>query len=340
MAPRLGGRFGYPKENPFAPTIHRHRIKDPYKWRKMNRVFVSSMGDLFHDDIQDGYITWIFWVMARTRQQYMLLTKRPDRMLDFLTKWGDRFEPDGDYEPKMVRGPDAIREAHKAKRAHLFADMLEMWGDPPEGSAYPTYDWMDGMITYPDVLQNVALGVSVENQSTYNERASILLRCPAEVRFISAEPLLGDIDFQFPVKVPGTEARCKWIGPRIDQVIVGGESGSRARPMHPDWVRSARDQCEAAYVPFFFKGWGTWQNGSDFDHNPNRNHIVLTDGTHGRTPEEMGYNTARGVEWNQKNPTSMAKVGKKHSGRTLDGRQWGELPRKGLFPIWKMVNSH
>ena len=97
-------------------------------------------------------------------------------------------------------------------------------------------------------LPNVHLGVSVENQETVGKRIPLLLETPAAVRFVSAEPLLGLIDLSPHIKA----------GAGIDQVIVGGESGPGARPMHPQWARSIRDQCIEMGVAFFFKQWGEW----------------------------------------------------------------------------------
>lgn len=107
-------------------------------------------------------------------------------------------------------------------------------------------------------LPNVWLGVSVENQKAADERIPLLLDTPAAVRFLSCEPLLGPVDLERPV--PGSRpvngVYPPWMIHLLDWVIVGGESGPGARPMHPDWVRSLRDQCQQAGVPFFFKQWG------------------------------------------------------------------------------------
>jgi len=92
--------------------------------------------------------------------------------------------------------------------------------------------------------ENVWPGASVENQKRADERIPILLQIPAAVRFVSIEPMLGPLEIS--------------AFPGLDWVIVGGETGPGARPMHPDWVRSVRDQCQEAEVPFFFKQWGGW----------------------------------------------------------------------------------
>ena len=94
-------------------------------------------------------------------------------------------------------------------------------------------------------LPNMWIGVSVENQKQADARIPILLQIPAAKCFVSIEPMLGPIRLQH----YGT-------GTSIDWVICGGESGPGARPMHPDWPRSIRDQCQSAGVPFFFKQWG------------------------------------------------------------------------------------
>lgn len=115
---------------------------------------------------------------------------------------------------------------------------------------------VSGLVRKYGVLPNVWLGVSVEDQQRANERIPWLLRTPAAVRFLSCEPLLGSIDLDMvwpggmPYPMDGPYV------PTIHWVIVGGESGPKARPMNPEWARSIRDQCQAANVPFFFKQWG------------------------------------------------------------------------------------
>jgi len=101
-------------------------------------------------------------------------------------------------------------------------------------------------------LPNVWLGVTAENQQRANERIPLLLQAPAAVRFVSVEPMLGPVDLRWYL---GTGEMLS--SHYLDWVIVGGESGPDARPMHPDWARGVRDQCVAAGVPFFFKQWGS-----------------------------------------------------------------------------------
>lgn len=160
-------------------------------------------------------------------------------------------------------------------------------------------------------LPNVWLGVSVENQKAADERISLLLQTPAAVRFLSCEPLLGPVDLSkwlpwdlFRRNMDMYEPNPNYRG--IDWIIVGGESGPNARPMHPDWVRSIRDQCVAAEVPFFFKQWGEWAQIHELRCN------------------EPGI---KGKLWYNFDPdTSVCRIGKKAAGRELDGRTWDEMP--------------
>jgi len=157
-------------------------------------------------------------------------------------------------------------------------------------------------------LPSVWLGVSASTRPDLDAQIEHLRATPAAVRFLSLEPLIADLGT---IDLSG-----------IGWVIVGGESGPGARPMHEDWVRSVRDQCVAANVPFFFKQWGEWQNGSNDKWNGS---IVLNDGT--VYPEDSGPPPGQHRnDWPQFHPTMMARVGKKAAGRLLDGREWNELP--------------
>lgn len=152
-------------------------------------------------------------------------------------------------------------------------------------------------------LPNVWLGVSVEDQATADERIPLLLQTPAAVRFLSCEPLLGPIDLN---RIPIPRGTVECAGgqlPPVDWVIAGGESGPKARPSHPQWFTSLRDQCASAGVPFFFKQWGEWLGA-----------------------EQDGGINARGEQ--VLNATSGAvRVGKKAAGRLLDGRTHDEYPK-------------
>ncbi len=117
-------------------------------------------------------------------------------------------------------------------------------------------DFIDWMLTAPygHVLPNLWLGVSVSNQPDADRFIPLLLQTPAAKRFVSIEPMLGEISLRWLKINPRPEITNEYDGLRhIDWVICGGESGANARPCHPDWVRSLRDQCVNASVPFFLK---------------------------------------------------------------------------------------
>lgn len=237
----------------------------PLRWTKPRRVFVNSMSDLFHDDVPDDFIDRVFAVMARAPQHsFQVLTKRAQRMLDYLSKSEGMIRDEIKYEPAA------------------------------ETACWP--------------LHNVWLGVSVEDQATADARVPLLLNTPAAVRWISAEPLLGPVDLSNYLEF--------YVGPGeafgLDWIVVGGESGAKARPMHPEWVRSLRDQCAATEVPFLFKQWGEWAPANRIPmlvsiHEPSC--ILNLDGSLYHGPSQSCSKTA----------VAMLHVGKKAAGRLLDG---------------------
>lgn len=238
---------------------HPDRLDQPLRWRKPRRVFVNSMSDLFHDDVPDGFIARVWYTMAHCPDHtFQILTMRPDRMRDWCERWADR-TGDGDHKglPPMPIGPEAVRAAYRSGRAKLFADMLDDMGEPPEGAAYPFYDWMEGpRFWWGDSLPNVWLGVSVEDQATADQRIPLLLETPAALRFVSYEPALGPVDFVRAVN------QLDWLSPAsltpggIDWIIIGGESGPNARPFDVDWARNTIRQCRASGVVCFVKQLG------------------------------------------------------------------------------------
>jgi protein gp37 len=174
--------------------------------------------------------------------------------------------------------------------------------------------WMAPPYWSPRWPSNVWAMTTVEDQQRAEERLPVLRAVPAVVRGLSMEPLLGPVVLDLS---------------GISWVIVGGESGHGARPMHPAWVRSLRDQCAEAGTPFFFKQWGEWQNGSGGKPR-SRDEIVLTDGRHGPSAAELGWTydeiDRHGKRWHDFDPTMMSKVGKGAAGRDLDGQTWDQMP--------------
>jgi protein gp37 len=175
-------------------------------------------------------------------------------------------------------------------------------------------------------FKNIWLGTSVENQETADERIPILMDTPASIRFISAEPLLGPINICQSVRLWRFENfggfDSTYFGDMLNWVIVGGESGSSARPMHSDWTRGIRDQCVAANVAFFFKQWGSWFPFYDRDiDDPDWGACPKVD--HRRT---RYLNLAGGFGFHGERVIALRKSDKNNSGRTLDGREWNEFP--------------
>jgi protein gp37 len=169
---------------------------------------------------------------------------------------------------------------------------------------------------------NVWLGVSCEDQATADERIPLLLQTPTAVRFVSAEPLLGPINFGYTFSAAYRQAGGRAA---FDWLICGGESGPGARPMHPNWARSLRDQCVAAGVPYFFKQWGEWAPGECADFAPKRTEQTATwfagSWHFGRmTPRES-------EETHRDDEPDLFRIGKKAAGRLLDGHEWNEFPR-------------
>ncbi len=298
-------------------------LNQPICWTRQRMVFVCAHADLFHPAVPDHWIDTVFGIMwaclyGRNEQDghiFQVLTKRADRMHDYF----------------------------KADRRESWARAAIHYGGgiDPDGL-------YDQIMDFDGPHPRVWLGVSVENQAAADERIPLLLQTPAAVRWVSAEPLLGPVDIErwidpigvtcmdvcgdsqylkdgdvetvdngkevFPI-CPECGLVGSWTGydHGIDWIVVGGESGPNARPMHPDWARSLRDQCANAGVPFLFKQWGEYVPG---EHGVSVNFskwAEIPDGeTVSRPPHWFGDEASKGSQL-------MAKVGKKQAGRLLDG---------------------
>lgn len=264
----------------FALTLHPERLVLPLSWRKPRKVFVDSMSDLFHTDVPDEFIARVWAVMSLAPQHtFQILTKRHARLRSLLTR------------------PDFAAMVTQA----LLDD--PMFSRP--GSPWPV---PKGGLVLP--LPNVHLGVSVEDQQWADIRIPALLETPATVRWISAEPLLGPVDLS---RFLGMTALgfLEFLGhpvtpdPRLDWVVVGGESGRGARPMRAEWAQSIRDQCAAAGVPLLLKQWGAWV-----------------------APDQMPEDTWRRWEAHHagEDQTKPVRVGKRAAGRLLDGEPLDGYP--------------
>lgn len=241
--------------------------------------------------------------------------------------------------PANWRKPLAWNKAAKksGKRARVFcASLADVFDNhtsiPPEWREdlwdliynTPYLDWMlltkrpgniAGMMPQEaGRWSNIWLGCTITSRAEMLRDAPKLKSVDARVRFWSVEPLLGDIG-----EIP------RDLLP--DLVIVGGESGPRARPMHPDWARSLRDQCVAAGVPFFFKQWGEWADHTDAHTcEGSEDRIFLASG------EVLGVGVRKyGIgavepDWRERGAAWVTRVGKARSGRLLDGRTWDQMP--------------
>jgi protein gp37 len=220
FAERWRGIPGHAYEQGFDPRLVPEMLDAPLRWKRPRKIFVNSMSDLFGEFVPDDYIAAVFGVMAAAKQHtFQVLTKRAER----LPEWFDWLSDGTDDDP-------LYNLAHLVDTSgHPFPESWDLHGSRPH-------------IGYTWPLPNVHLGVSVEDRKYGLPRIEHLRNVPAVVRFLSIEPLLEDLGT---LDLTG-----------IGWVIVGGESGLGARPMRPDWVRSIRDQCVAAGVPFFFKQWG------------------------------------------------------------------------------------
>jgi protein gp37 len=239
--------------------------REPVKWNRQayeageqRRVFCASLADVFEDreELDEPRQRLFDLILATPNLDWLLLTKRPDFMREWLTGRTFMGERNG---------------------------LAHEWGT----------GWT-----------NVWLGTSVED-SKRRSRIKDLLSVPAVVHFLSIEPLLGPVDIEDYIHQYHGNPPKKWPYGPVRWVIVGGESGHHARPIHPAWVRSLRDQCQSSGTPFFFKQWGEF--GPD------------------QLAETRFTPVPSGVPMDE--PASMFRVGKHSAGRLLDGREWSEFPR-------------
>ncbi len=264
----------------------------PLRWKKPRLIFVNSMTDSFGRFVTDEMLDRMFAVMALAPQHtFQVLTKRAARMREYVSP------------TPTATGPcvqDRLwRLYHASGSKHV--------------PAWP--------------LPNVWLGVSAEDQQRADERIPDLLATPAAVRFGSFEPLLGQLDVAWALGHPfGIAAGFLQRGHfspgaeklrGLDWIIVGGESGRHARPMHPDWARSLRDQAQAAGVPFLFKQHGEFARADNLLPRQPGDVTYWPDGSIGTG----NANDNGGPGW------SLRRIGKKAAGRLLDGVEHNGMPR-------------
>ncbi len=211
------------------------RLGLPLRWRRPRRVFVTSVSDPFHPSFTNDQIAAIFGVMAASRQHtFQLLTKRPERALEWF-RWVESHDV----------GPDfyAQREAYRLL-----------------GERFPLHPAKGTIKQWPWPLTNVHMLVSAGTQASADKFIPLLLEIPAAVRGVSCEPLLGRVDLWAFMRSPLRDQALANLGepsiPGIDWVIVGGESGPRARACELPWISDIVDQCKRSGVPVFVKQLG------------------------------------------------------------------------------------
>lgn len=331
----LIGRFGQ-----WNGTIRLvpEKLDEPLHWRRPRRIFVNSMSDLFHEQVPFEFVAAVFGVMAAASwHTFQVLTKRPARALEFF-RWIDAHPERKDFDTERLT---AAHPNDDWRVYFLLQKAAELLGTAGEGQR------VEAKGQWP--LPNVWMGVSVEDQAAADKRISLLTNIPAAVRWISAEPLLEQVNLNL--------AMCldchAWVTPKlvnndkdygcpvcnhivtrcsssnrpgrfhekrsIDWVVAGGESGDDARPMHAAWARSLRDQCAAAGVSFLFKQWGAWSPtepvaGGDLGAEM-RSDVV-------RIVKPFGENDGHF----RRGDSLMRRLSKKAAGRLLDGALHDQYP--------------
>lgn len=281
-------------------------LTQPLHWRRPRMIFVGAHGDLFHESVPDAWIDRVFAVMALAPQHtFQVLTKRSARLRAYF---------DG-RRAAFGRASDAL---------------LELSHGLSEAAHDAAVDRLDYFDSAGIAQRNIWLGVSAEDQQRADERVPDLLATPAAIRFVSAEPLLGPLDFTrilAPNRLSYWDALTgrRWnesgelFGfPRLDWIIVGGENGPRA--MHPDWARAIRDQCAPTTVAFHFKQWGSFSPTA-----------ISRERFLSPLPEHEGERiAAAGGEFTtipgEPDVVVMRRVGKKAAGRLLDGIEHNGMP--------------
>ncbi|HUU92900.1 MAG TPA: phage Gp37/Gp68 family protein [Phycisphaerae bacterium] len=309
----LSGRFGgtklrYTADSRAVVYLDQKVLEKPLHWRKPRTVLICSMSDLFGAWVREQWIDRVLAVAALThwKHRFLILTKQATRMAEYFR---------GRPAQRIIDEANLLNEGHGGR----------LWNDGQTAAHVPSWP-----------LPNVWLGVTVEH-ADYRDRIDQLREIPAAMRFVSCEPLLGEVDLSpwlrrvetcpgcgYQAQMPDTCPTCGDlpvvdVKAGFDWIIAGGESGPGARPMHPVWARLLRDQCQAASVPFFFKQWGGWV--------PSEAKPILGKHTGGGIfLRHDGSFGCQGDWWNGE-AVAMDKVkNKKQAGRLLDGRKWNEFP--------------
>lgn len=319
MKPGATGGTGAPYKPGHAKDIEIYldekTLLAPLKWKSPRGVFPCSMTDIFGSWVPDEWLDRIFAIMALCPQhRFAVLTKRPARMREWV-------EGNSYRAPSM---PDLLCE-----------EIGKISGrDPRESLSSDVANWP---------LPNVMLGVTAEDQQRADERIPDLLATLAAVRFVSIEPMLAPVDLtrirpDMTMTLNALTGDAEHLlgmkdrAPRLDWAICGGESGPGARPMHPDWARSLRDQCKAAGVAFFFKQRGEWSWPEDpmsptFDErNETTSELPIDWRERDCGVVCMSRDGSRCDGYGGRGEEFLFRVGKSRAGRLLDGVEHSAFP--------------
>lgn len=301
MAPRLRGRCGYDVTDPFKLTFHPNRLDEPLRLGRKSSIAVCFMGDIGSNQIPNDWLIKVFGtMMACPQHTFLVLTKCPQRLAHWLC--------DPDVPGQIGLACD-----------QLFVKCEHSGTTRKRGPVWP--------------LGNVIVGTSFSNQQEADERVSQLLKYPGR-KWLNIEPIQGPIQLNLGDNMADDEDSgvgcipCDRAGVRhqhllhqpcwrgIDWVVAGGGP----LPVHPDWFRSIRDQCQAASVPFWFKQWGNFRPAESTEqYGPGR--VCIS--PNGDCDE---WHKGLVCYANETEGTVLRRVGKKAAGCLLDGREYKELP--------------
>jgi len=317
VAHRHAGLVTNERYNGNIRLMHADILK-PLRWRKP--AVITYWNDVFHKAVPFDFIDRIMAVIALTPQHvHIICTKRPERMYEYLSDWSRVTDGIANAWVDDMVGPTmgtidinnawAKARGMTAKERDRREDIRD---DYYTGWYYKSSKSLVDASKHMWPLPNLILMTTAEDQQRADERIPWLLKCPAACHSVAIEPMLDAVDLRHiqtdVVEIDALTGNHGVHRPhegcsdkKLHWVILGGESGKGARPMHPDWARGVRDQCEEAGVPFLFKQWGEWwpMEQGNFMGDPPADHDI--DG-------------------------EFARVGKKKAGRLLDGRTHDGFP--------------
>ena len=223
MAQRLKGRFGYPADDPFRVTIHRDKLDESKKWGKTpKRIFVCSMGDLFHPEVPLEFILTVFDIMSRHPEHiFLVLSKRPERMLEFCVHWGLMPYPDLGITPSGQIWPVNVFPGVTAENQSRADERIPILLQIPAAKRF---------VSIEPILESIDL--------TFMDMS---FRHPEWCRVNTLNGRQTDMGRPMPYV------------PHLDWVIAGGETGPGARPAKAEWFNNIIQQCRDAGVPVFVK---------------------------------------------------------------------------------------